>query len=214
MTIKPPARESFLFVRTSFDVGALIQYQRTLEAFIDDLPNRASKWIARDSTAGAIAHIFGGIIGSMLPTVLRSNYLAAVWSLYESTVLEIAAFTGQTLGLPALHVKRSGGFDEGTTKYFSNVLGFSREPDAHTRAELSDLYKLRNAIMHGGGRRGAIEAKKWAELQRLATKRGDFDLTSGIIVPSEELTSDMTHVVAGSLNKLIARARTRLAGHV
>jgi hypothetical protein len=211
MAVKRAAPETYLFVRTGFDVAALIRYQRMMEDFIADLPNQADTWVADESSNAATILLYDGVLRSMLPSVLRSSFLSSLWSLYESTILEIAVFSGAQLTLPALRVRDQGGFNNATTAYYRDVLGFPREPDAAAQAELEVLYKLRNAIMHGGGRKGSVEPNKWRELQALAARRGDFDLSTGAIVPSDGLIHSMMYLVSDSLKGLVQRARSRLA---
>lgn len=213
MPLRPAPPESYLFVRTSFDTGALIRYQQMLEAFIRDLPESAADWVNPSSPDGsAMVRVHDLVLHSRLPVVLRSNTILAAWSLYESTILEIADYVRRTLSLQELTLDR--GFDRSTRRYYRSVLGFEREPDAAVLRELQFLNRLRNAMMHGGGRKAAIPEAKWNELLSDAAARTDFDMETGVIVPHRGLAESMARLVATSLDSLVPRMRARLAGHM
>jgi hypothetical protein len=210
MPIKPPPETAFYFVSIQLNISALIRYRDLTERYIDELPDKVPRWVDLASPEGRMIMFHDGLVRSLLPITLRSTFRVAAWSLYESTVLEIAAFVGDTLKLEPLSINPDVGFFTETATYYAGVLGFARDESAAVTHELRLLYKLRNAIAHGGGRRGAMRKNDWRQLVRAAKDRGDFSTARGVIEPSADLVYQMTSLVQDTVSRLISEARARL----
>lgn len=209
--LKPTPQTEFYFVSIQLNISALVGYREITERYIEELPNEIPGWVDPDRPSGQLVLFHDGIVRSLLPVTLRSAFLVAAWSLYESTVLEIAAFLAEKLNLARLSIDPEMGFLTATETYYVDVLGFRRDEEATVTNELHRLYKLRNAIAHGGGRRGAIKESNWRQLVRTATERGDFSTARGMIEPSADIVYQVTYLVQDAVARLVAEARARLA---
>jgi hypothetical protein len=185
-----------------------------LEDFIDELPRKIPRWPNPESPQGRAVLFHDGLVRSLLPITLRSSFLVAAWSLYEATVVEIADFLSSRLGRERLSIKPSVGFFRATERYYRDVLTFQRDAGPKITEELRVLYHLRNALAHGGGRKGAIRPAAWKQLSVLSANRGDFDVSRNFVEPSDELVYYMSHVVADAVNGLVKGARVVLARHI
>lgn len=209
--LEPTPQTAFYFVSIQLNISALVRYRDITERYIEELPNKIPGWVDPDSSNGQLVLFHDGLVRSLLPVTLRSAFLVAAWSLYESTVLEIAAFLADKLGLAPLSIDPEIGFLTETETYYADALGFHRDENAAVTKELRLLYKLRNAITHGGGRRGAIRESNWRQLVRAATGRGDFSTDRGMIEPSADLVYQVTYLIQDAVARLVSEARARLA---
>lgn len=211
MTIKPTPTSSYYFVAIQFNSAALIRYRDMMEGFIAELPGKSPSWVDPSSGKGQVILFHDGLVRSLLPITLRSSFLVSSWALYESSVLEIAAFLAEERALPRLSINPRIGFLAETSTYFAETLGFARDENPRVSEELQTLYKLRNAIAHGGGRKGAVREPDWRQLTQAAEARGDFGTSRGVIEPSEELVYSVCYLVQDAVNHLVSNARQLLA---
>lgn len=211
MSIKPAPQESYYFVSIQLNVSALTYYRDMMERFIEELRGKIPGWVNPDSPTGQIILFHDGLVRSLLPITLRSSFLVAAWSLYESTILEIASFLSEQLKSPPMSASVGRGFFAKTDAYYATTLGFSRDATSAVTDELRLLYGLRNAIAHGGGRAGAVSDEAWRELTGAAEHRGDFTTARSVIEPSPDLVYKMGYLVQDAVNRVIKQARGRLA---
>jgi hypothetical protein len=211
MAIKPAPAESMFFVSISLNVSALLRFREAMESSIDELSARASGWADPTTPSGQAVLFHDGLVQSLLPITLRSAFLVAVWSLYESTVIEIAKFVSAELKLVEFSIKNR--FFSVTEAYYRDVLAFERDSGDEVTSELRFLYELRNAIAHGGGRQGAVSTANWDKLSSYLAQRADFSLARGVVELSDDLVDSASNLVADAVNRLVSEARGVLAKH-
>jgi hypothetical protein len=147
----------------------------------------------------------------VLPRFLRSPFVVALWSCYESGVESISRELHQYVGGPDLHLRDLRGdlFDR-ARRYFEAVLGLELEDSADRLGRLRDLYLVRNAIVHANGLKDAMAVKEWARLGAVVARNG-MELSShrGLLVPTEGYVQEAHSDVGASLRELVRRARLR-----
>jgi hypothetical protein len=148
--LKPASDEAFYSVSINFNVSALLRYREAMESFIESDRHRGPSLIDPGSPSGQAIFFHNSIVRGIPPVALRSSFLVAAWALYKSAVLELAAFLSKKLKLPKLSIDPEVGFRDATAEYFRSTLGFERDANPALGEELRVLYKLRNAIAHGG----------------------------------------------------------------
>ena len=78
------------------------------------------------------------------------------------------------LDRPASSIDPAIGFFVASQAYYAESLGFKWDENAEITHELRLLYRLRHAVAHGGGRKGAIRENDWRRLVKAAATGGDF----------------------------------------
>jgi hypothetical protein len=140
----------------------------------------------------------------------RSQILVTLWAIYESGIDQIGKHVREKGGheLKARDLHRKDTFTK-YKLYFQNVLGIPLVITPQAEEYLTLLLKVRNAIVHGNGRRDGTSAdwnvfKSW-EAKGLSTEldRLSFSYT---------FVAEMVEVVSRSLRDLIERAQRAVKG--
>ncbi len=92
------------------------------------------------------------VVDELFPKIFRGGYVISLWSVFESSVKNIAEYTRKEKSLPfGLHELRAGDFLEQADVFFDRVLSLKAFPDKPVRTRLAELKGLRNALAHHDG---------------------------------------------------------------
>jgi len=144
----------------------------------------------------------------VLPRLVRNPFLVATWATYEGGVTEIAHLLAHSIGARLrLGNIRGGGFVSEAQLYFEGVLNLALEPDPRRVEQLNTLLLLRNAIAHGGARKGASKKGTWDTIERMAAAGADVCISRDLLIVGRDLVAESYKAVRASLDGLIARSR-------
>ncbi len=146
------------------------------------------------------------VVDELFPKIFRGGYVISLWSVFESSVKNIAEYTRKEQHLPfGLHELRAGDFLEQVDVFFDRVLSVKAFPDKSVRTRLAELKGLRNALAHHDGNVSelpkSLRAKSSAEYLRkgLLTFR---DLHHEYAVPTSEYVETNLALVKQYLEQL------------
>ncbi|MGI8509740.1 MAG: hypothetical protein ACR2MQ_10480 [Gemmatimonadaceae bacterium] len=198
----------------AFELAALQRYldlmDRNLEALVEQDPSPSWDGDVNASGAAFVAQLHHEVVSTMLPQVFRSSYALVLYATYEAAVTETADVLQKQHGkLDALPTSRS--FLRVARKYFRDEFAIDLLPEGDkTTNDLHILSRVRNALVHANGRKGAILAKKWEALKKDRVAGAAFTLEDDYVRLEARFLVDMLLAVRVSLRALIAAARTSL----
>jgi len=205
------------YVGVESELWALQETLRSLEPTIDELGQRFEDRIfgelARtgfpddEAERGLAWQTVHDLRDFVLPYQLRNGYLVMLWAGYELSIgavgVELAAFQGhrdrsaQSFGPPL--TKAGAAFAR---------LGIALEPDASRLRRLEDLYEIRNAIVHNGGRKAAVHPERWEALIAVAARHAiRLESWRDALLAQPAYPPLAFADVADSLRGLVARAK-------
>lgn len=154
------------------------------------------------------------VVDALFPKIFRGGYVISLWSVFESSVKNIAEYTRKEKHLPfGLHELRAGDFLEQVNVFFERVLSLKAFPDKSVRTRLAELKGLRNALAHHDGSVSelpkSLQGKNSAEYLRkgLLTFR---DLHHEYAVPTSDYIETSVALVQQCLEQLTERVYAAL----
>ena len=137
-------------------------------------------------------------INLKLSRILRNPFLVTLFSVYESTVVEIAGFIQ---GKKVRSDDIRGNFLDGSNRYYKKELQFQLMGDNERWKRLRLLSDLRNAVAHGVGRVDMVNEGTMCRIRAHSLFKGCFDY---IIVP-ESFLRETFAMVKEELEELMKR---------
>ena len=139
------------------------------------------------------------------PRILRNPFLVSLFSLYESSVRQIAERIREEKGVEQA-MSRSGGFLKNARRYYEEILDFKLSKSCKHWRRLVLLSNPRNALAHTNGNIETIQPER---LARLLKQPGIHD-EGGFIVVSKVFLEQTVKLVREDLADLLARREARL----
>jgi len=207
------------FVDTEIELWAIGEYLDALEKYLPFMKEqerlKTNAWLKRksseldESDIAITLHELQDIVDHVFPRFFHSPFLVALWSVYESAIINIASYLQKRDNI-SLSLKdiRGGNFLERAKKYFDGVLHFPLCIDNHIWEWLDMLLLLRHAIAHTNGRIASIKPKKNQEKIRKWVEKGigisDF---TGSLIFSEDFLQQSYSIVDELLKDFLKRVR-------
>lgn len=135
----------------------------------------------------------------VLPRVFRNPFLVSLFSVYETSVTEVARLLQERQGKGIALDDIRGGFLKRAKKYYRDVLQFDLSRDNERWKHLVMLLHLRNVVAHTNGRLDVgNDREKLLQIEGVGDKQ-DF------MVVSESVLREKFAAVQAELEDLVAR---------
>ncbi len=208
----------FRFVEIDYELWALGEY---LDTFEQQLPllreqKRAEKLaqlrgqnLDKDVDEVSIAlQEHYELVDHALPRLFRGPFLVALWSVYESAVVDVANYIKdqqkQSLAMDDIR----GNFLDRAQKYFDHILKFPLYTDDQVWQHLRMLAELRNAIAHANGRIEAVRKTSQRKINDWEKQDIGVEIVHGWLLLSEDFSREAYQTVRDSLQDLVARVKS------
>ena len=132
----------------------------------------------------------------VLPLILRSPFIVSLYSVYESTLIEISRRTLKTLGRGKF-LNSKGDFVDQAKKHYEEKIPFELSTNEDNRL----LYDLRNSIAHTNGRVDKLGKERKARILAVEGIENRF----GFLLISQEFLAEIFKSVRADLEDLVAR---------
>ena len=178
-------------------------------------------WNGKGPTPGriAIAQIYQMIVDDMLPMVLRGPLLISLWSIYESSLIEMAEF----LRVPAnlsfglvdrklpKHIKPPpvGIISRGLYIY-ETELGLNLFVNQQEEQQIRGLYGLRNILAHAGGRRRSSVSTDWNRVKAWASQESGVQMSRDRIWVEAEFVRVQIERVQSATSHIVQQVRQKI----
>jgi hypothetical protein len=204
----------FYFTLPGWELAALREYHGLIEANLPDLISaRGLPEIDGEDGRTMVANLHQQMVDSMLPSTFRTPILLSAWAVFESALVEIADYfyavqlASCSLTTTSKRVRggRTGILDRARIFYRTD-LGFEVFDGEAAETEIRTFYRLRNILIHAGGRKGA-RSREWDSLEKEVGGRSGIDLSAGVVVVSREYVEGRLEIVHQALAYLVRNAR-------
>ena len=139
----------------------------------------------------------------VLPRILRGPFLVTLFSVYESSVTEVAGLIQEKQGMRISLDDLKGDLLKRAKKYYKDVLNFKLYASNVNWTRLKKLSLLRNAIAHSNGRMNMISARTGETILGIEGVNGE----SGYVIVDGALLRKAFALVNDELEDLMARYR-------
>ncbi|MGI9090677.1 MAG: hypothetical protein ACR2GG_06200 [Gemmatimonadaceae bacterium] len=210
--IRLPRTADYFLTVPAFEVTALQRYldlmDRNLAALVEQDPE--PEWDGRPETGGSamVAQLYHEVVSTMLPQVFRSSFVLVLYATFEAAVTETADVLRQQHGRPT-ELPANSSFLKAASRYFHDEFSIELLP-ADSRDKIHVLKRVRDALVHANGRKGAMKASTWDKLASDRDRGAAFSLEDGYIRLEQGFLVDMLLAVRVSLRSLITAARDSL----
>lgn len=207
------------FVDTEIELWAIGEYLDALEKYLPFMKEqerlKTDAWLKRksseldESDIDITLHQLQDIVDHVLPRLFLSPFLVALWSAYESAIINIASYLQKRDNI-SLNLQNIQGnnFLKRAKKYFDDVLRFPLYVDNDIWKHLQMLVVLRNSIAHGNGRIDSIKSDKNKEKINEWLKQDiGISVFNGNLIFSENFLQESYAIVNNSLKDLLKRIR-------
>lgn len=144
-------------------------------------------------------------VGFVLPRALRSPFLVSLYSVYESTVTEIANLMQRKVGQKISLDDLRGNFLDRAKKYYEHILQFPLSQDKRAWERLVILSCLRNAVAHANGRLDMVDASTKRRIHKWKGQQIGVQNNRGYIVVSGAFLRGTFTLITSDLKDLVAR---------
>jgi hypothetical protein len=143
----------------------------------------------------------------VLPRLLLGPCLISLWSLFESSVVEIADYIRRQRDLDLTLNDLRGSFLARAEKYFRDGLhyDFSLEGDCWRR--LSRIAEVRHAFAHANGRLSAVPETLRPSILQIVDSGEGLSFDGDFLVPSVDFVRESFAYVKSTLEDLMNRVR-------
>jgi hypothetical protein len=146
----------------------------------------------------------------VLPYQLCNGFLLMLWAGYELCLGMIGSELAGDLGRGGRLQQPVGPPIEKSKAAFRR-LGVDLDPDGDRLDRLHDLYEIRSAIVHAGGRRQGLPTERWQELLAIASRYPTrIDRARELLLAEPAYLQSAYSDVAVSLRGLVERAKARV----
>lgn len=212
MTIRLPRTTDYFLTVPAYEIAAVQRYldlmERNLDALVEQDPE--PDWDGRQETSGKafVAQLHHEVVSTMLPQVFRSSFILVLYAVLEAAVTETAHVLRQQ-HVKELEFAPGQSFLKEASRYFRDEFAIPLLSD-ETRDAIHLLKRVRDALVHANGRKGAMKVKSWEQLTRDKGSGAHFSLEDGYIRLEKEFLVDMLLAVRVTTRQLIAAARASL----
>ena len=139
---------------------------------------------------------------------LLNATLVTTWAVYETAVIEIAAYAQERLEIMLSMHDLNGGFVQRARRYFDDVLRLDLYPIDTDWTRLELLAKLRNILAHTGGTLRAMKPRDRVTVTQWSTAHPGVRIVRGnYLVLSHDFTDMARDTVDDLLTELVDRVR-------
>lgn len=207
------------FVETEIELWALSEYLDALENYLPFMKEqerlRTDAWLKRksseldESDIDITLHELQDLVDDILPRFFHSPFLVALWSVYESAIINIASYLQKRDNI-SLSLKdiRGDNFLKRAKKYFDYVLHFPLCIDNHVWEYLQMVVVLRHSIAHGNGRITSIKSvENQKKIKKWLKQDIGISVFNGNLIFSENFLQESYVILSNSLKDLLKRVR-------
>lgn len=207
--IRLPRTADYFLAVPAFEVTALDRYlelmERNLGSLVDqDLP---PEWDGSPEASGRImvAQLHHNVVSGILPQLFRSSFIVALYAAFEAAIVEGAEVLRQQHCISS-PLSTNSGLLRNADKYFRDHFSIELLTKL-TREDIQLLKRVRDAIMHANGRKGAMTPRKWLTLAQDQAAGAAFSLDDGYLRLEPAFLTAMMQAVRITLRGFIAAAR-------
>ena len=139
----------------------------------------------------------------ILPRMWRNPFLVSMFSVYETSVTEVASLIQKKQGRQIRLNDRRGEFLDRAKKYYKDILQFNLSTSNERWKWLNKLSDLRNVIAHTNGRLETVSRERKRKMLRYEGANESYDY----LVVSRHFLSKTLALVTDELEDLVARYR-------
>jgi hypothetical protein len=214
MPIRLPRTADYFLTVAAFEVAALQRYLDLMERNLEQLLIQDPRPLLEDYQGrlaeGHVAQLHHEVINTMLPQLFRSSYALVLYGAYEAALTEAAEVLRIQHAKDAKLPTRDNFLRE-AKKYFSEQFRIDLlEPSEPTTRTIYSLSRVRSALVHANGRKGAMAPKKWDALERDRAAGAAIALEDNYLTLKPQFLVDALHAVRISIRGLQKAARTSL----
>jgi hypothetical protein len=198
---------------TWLELEALNQYRLLLEQnlgrLIEERGDLVSDPTKGDDTQDLRAWLLQGPIDDLVVQAFRRSFVLCLWAAFESCVVTVAD------ELAKLDDRGSSNLGEreflkAAKQHFKRRFGIEIVPDADRSESLHKLDRIRKALVHGLGTKGAVPPKKWTQLESDARATAGLDTSRNFLYLEADYLDRVFEDVRHVLIPLIEEARDRI----
>ena len=139
----------------------------------------------------------------ILPRMWRSPFLVSMFSVYETSVTEVASLIQKKQERQIRLNDLRGEFLDRAKKYYKSILQFNLSTSNERWKRLNKLSDLRNVIAHTNGRLETVSRERKRKILRYEGANESYDY----LVVSRDFLSKTLALVTDELEDLVARYR-------
>ena len=140
----------------------------------------------------------------ILPKILHSPFLVTLFALYETTVTEVANLLQRKQNTKISLADLKGGLLTRIKKYFGEVIQFEYSSSNQNWERLTQLSRLRNAIVHANARFDMMYKKRQKRTRKLLNVKGVYECY-GYILVNKAFLKKTFNLVREELESLASR---------
>lgn len=147
----------------------------------------------------------------VLSRFFLSPIIVMFWSMYESAIIEIAKHIQVKCNHDINMNDLRGNFLVRSEKYFKSVLDFPLITDSIEKRHIEKLMVLRNAIVHGSGRKEIVNKDDWKKIEQWQEENEGISIVGyNCLSFSLDFIKKTHKIVDKILNDLINRVKKNI----
>ncbi len=184
------------------------RWRQSAEGVLDTLSEKSPSLSPNDQQPWSrFAHeIHDNYIEFRLPRILYNPFLVSLYTVYETTVTEIARLIQEKRG-QKISLDDIGGsdFPDRAKKYCQHILTFELSKNDQSWERLKVLADLRHAIAHANGRLVMVEESRRKRIREWMERDIGIEDYYGDIIVSQSFVRETFGIVKDSLEDLLKR---------
>ena len=136
---------------------------------------------------------------------IRDRFIISIYSVFETSITEIAKLIQQTQNQKISINDLRGYFNERAEKYFDHILNFEYYRDTSFKIAIEILTEVRNAIVHANGRVEMLKEHNRQKLERWSKDNQGITFYNGYLFVEIDCARQIFNKVKLFLEDLVKR---------